>query len=134
MFDLADIRQRLTEVLRGMNGGELNVYAWPDPQPEYPCVVFNWPTSIDYHATVARCVNVLQLTLSVHVAVADLEQAARRLDAYASPQGPQSIVELLEKADGGDAWNNLTVDTATNWRQVGDLDSLAFDLEITVHA
>jgi hypothetical protein len=134
MFDLRLIRERLVEILGEMNGGELNVYAWPDPQPEFPCVVFNWPTTIDYHVSQARLLNRLQITLSVHVAAAVLEEAAYRLDEYAAPSGARSIVETLEKADGQDAWSNLTVDTALNWRQNGDLDSLAFDLEISVHA
>jgi len=134
MFDLADIRQRLTDILRGLNFGELNVYAWPDPQPEYPCVVFNWPTTIDYHLAAARVVSVLQITLTVMVANAEVEEATKRLDEYAAPQGDRSLVELLEKADGLGAWNNLTVVSALNWRQNADLDSLAYDIELVIHA
>ena len=97
MFDLRLIRERLVDVLREMNGGELNVYAWPEAQPNYPCVTFNWPNEIDYHLTHARVVSALTVTLQVMVAAPLLEEAALRLDEYASPQGPRSIVETLEK-------------------------------------
>ena len=60
---------------------------WPDPQPEPPCVLMAWPTEIAYHGSVARCVNVVNVTLTVMVATGDFQEAARVLDEYASAAG-----------------------------------------------
>lgn len=128
-MDLTLIRTGLYDTIRAYDP-DLNVYPYPDPQPEPPCVIFAWPVDIDYHATIARCVCTVSMTLTVMSGTGDLAAATRELDQHASSE--KLILALEQDTVGG--WSNLTVTRATNWREVSEVNVLAYDLELVIQA
>ena len=131
-FDLAAIRKGLVEIVAAGHPS-LNVYGWPDPQPEYPAFTLGWAEPVSLHVAQCRDGVRLEMECSLLVANADIEAATANLEAYISFTGP-SVIETLETADApADAWSNLVVNEVRNFRRLENLDGLGCDLALSVH-
>lgn len=129
MFSLAEVRKALGEAIAQAVPG-VNVYAWPEPQPEYPCVRLGDLDTVTYH--VATCAEGASIAWDIElmVANADIEQATQQLEALIDDTvGIIGIIEEIESA----AWSNLVVAEARNFRRLESLDGYGCDLALTVH-
>lgn len=132
MVDLAVIRKTLGEQLASALPG-VNVYAWPEPQPEYPSVVFGPLETITYHAV--HCVEGVALEWSVDVNVAnpDQESATRNLEALLSGDTTNVVLALEAATPTSGEWSNIVVAEARNFRRLESLDGFGCELVVTVH-
>jgi len=130
--DLAAIRKALGEQLGAALPG-VNVYAWPEPQPEYPALLFGPLDTIDYH--VSYCVEGVALTWVVEVLVAnpDQESATRNLEALLSGDTTNVVLALEACTAPSGEWSNLVVDEARNFRRLESLDGFGCELVVAVH-
>ena len=130
MVDLAAIRTSLsTQVHDALP--DVNVYGWPEPQPEYPAVVFGPLDNIEYHVT--YCIEGIAVTWLVELVVAnpDSESATRNLEALLS--GDVNVVRAIEDAKPSSGeWSNVHVSEARNFRRWETLDGFGCELAVTV--
>src|SRR5262245_10370753 len=131
MVDLAAIRQRIGDEVRAQLP-EVNVYAWPEPQPEYPAVLFGPLDTIDYH--VAYCIEGVTIAWLVEVLVAnpDQESAARNLEALLSGDTNNVVLAIESAKPSSNEWSNVVVSQARNFRRLESLDGFGCELAITV--
>ena len=132
MYDLAAIRKALGEQLSAALPG-VNVYAWPEPQPEYPSVLFGPLDGITYHVAHCREGIALEWSVDVFVANPDQESATRNLEALLSGDVSNVALALEAAAPPSDEWSNLVVSEARNFRRLESLDGFGCELVITVH-
>jgi hypothetical protein len=132
MVDLAAIRKTLGEQLTASLPA-VNVYAYPEPQPEYPSVVVNEVETITYH--VAHCVEgvALEWVVDVFVANPDQESATRNLESLLSGDTTNVVLALESATPTSGEWSQLVVHEARNFRRVDTLDGFGCELIITVH-
>lgn len=74
---------------------DLDVYAYPDGQPNVPCAIVGYP-EIDYDFTMGRGSDRATYTVFLLVGVADDESARDELAAYLEGSGDRSIKAALE--------------------------------------
>jgi hypothetical protein len=132
MVDLGAIRKTLGEQVAAALPG-VNVYAWPEPQPEYPSVVFGPLDVIEYH--VSYCVEGVALTWLVDVFVAnpDQESAARNLEALLSGDTANVVLAIESATPSAGEWSSLVIAEARNFRRLESLDGFGCELVLTVH-
>ena len=132
MVDLAAIRKALSDHLNASLPA-VNVYAYPEPQPEYPSVLLNEVEAITYH--VAHCVEGVALDWLVEVLVAnpDQESATRNLEALLSGDTTNVVLAIESAQPPAGEWSNLAVGEARNFRRLESLDGFGCELVITVH-
>jgi|SRR5215475_594351 len=129
--DLAAIRKQLGDQVHNTMP-EVNVYAWPEPQPEYPAVLFGPLDTIEYH--VSYCTEGVAITWLVELVVAnpDAESAARNLEALLS--GDVNVVRAIEDATPPSGeWSSIVVSEARNFRRWETLDGFGCELAVSVH-
>jgi hypothetical protein len=126
--NLSDVRDQFVAVVRAYDP-DLNVYALPEPEPQTPCVMLDWPDEIDYHDVVLRAER-LMWRAALLVPAAELTEAAAMADRYVS--GPASLVVALEAPAARGVWSNLTVVRAAGWVRVDELDALLVELELVI--
>ena len=131
MVDLAAIRKSLGEQVAAALPG-VNVYAWPEPQPEYPAVVLNPLDAIEYH--VSWCVEGVALTWVAEVLVAnpDQESATRNLEALLSGDITNVVLAIESATAPSGEWSSLAVSEARNFRRLESLDGFGCELVINV--
>ena len=124
--DIAAIRKGIDDALRAA-APTLNAYAYPEPQPEYPCWRVGFIDSIDPHQGFCSA-DLLRVDLEVMVADADLENATRQLESIIS----SGIVDALEAAQTS-AWSTCRAEQIRNFRQLDDVNGLACDVALVVN-
>jgi hypothetical protein len=132
MVDLAAIRKTLSEQLTTALPA-VNVYAYPEPQPEYPSAVIGELETITYH--VAHCVEGVALgwVVDVNVANPDQESATRNLEALLSGDTTNVALALEAATPPSGEWSNIVVTEARNFRRLESLDGFGCELVVTVH-
>ena len=133
MYDLGAIRKALGAALSEALP-RVNVYPNPEPQPEYPALVFGPLDTLTFH--VAHCVEgiAIEWVAEVMVANPDLESATRNLEAMLSGDAHTNVVLAIEAVDAPSGeWSQLVVHEARNFRRVETLDGFGCELFITVH-
>jgi hypothetical protein len=130
MVDIAAIRSSLSAQVHDALP-DVNVYAWPEPQPEYPAVLFGPLDTIEYHVT--YCIEGIAVTWLVELVVAnpDAASATRNLEALLS--GDVNVVRAIEDAKPSSGeWSNVHVSEARNFRRWETLDGFGCELAVTV--
>jgi hypothetical protein len=132
MYDLGAIRKALGEQLNAALPA-VNVYAYPEPQPEYPAVVLGELDGITYHVAHCREGIALEWLVDVLVANPDQESATRNLEALLSGDVTNVAVVLEATTPPNDEWSNLVVTEARNFRRLESLDGFGCELVVLVH-
>jgi hypothetical protein len=130
--DYAAIRKVLGEQVAASLPG-VNVYPWPEPQPEYPSVVFGPLDTITYH--VAHCAEgvAFDWQIDVNVANPDQESATRNLETLLSGDVGNVVLAIESAQPVAGEWSNLVVNEARNFTRNESLDGFGCELIATVH-
>lgn len=128
MIDLSFVRKEFTRIAQ-LSVPSVNVYGYPEPQPEYPCARLGNIDTLLLHQAHCRDGSAVLFGCELMVANADSEAATENLEALLSG----TLIELLED-QATDAWSNLVVSDARNVRRLEDVDGLACDITLTVYS
>lgn len=134
MADITTIRQKLATNIGTVTGLRTSAELIDNPSP--PIALVNLD-SVDYHQAFQNGTTILNFTVSLIVGRSAERTMQRKLDAYLSPTGAQSVkagIESNRNLDGN--CDDLIVNTASSIGSVtiNDQTYLAAEFQITVYA
>ena len=130
-MSLGQVRTALAEAMSGLG---FTAYAVLPGMPELPAALVGFPTSIEYHQTLAGH---SQYTFPVSLIApwTDEESAQQLIDTAVSYGATGSVVSALESSTST-AWDSLYVASASNFTPmtIGEARAVAVDLTVVVTA
>jgi hypothetical protein len=134
MSDITTIRQKLATNIGTVTGLRTSAELIDNPSP--PIALVNLD-SVDYHQAFQNGTTIMNFTVSLIVGRSAERTMQRKLDAYLSPTGAQSVkagIESNRSLDG--ACDDLVVSAASSIGSItiNDQTYLAAEFQITVYA
>lgn len=134
MASITNIRSALATNLATVSGLRTSAEVPDNPSPPIAMVNFD---SIEYHSAFNNALNTLQFTISVIVGRAAEREAQRKLDAYVSPTGSQSVKAGVEsdRTLSGECQDLIcTGVNSIGSIVINDQTYLACEFQVTVYA
>lgn len=124
-MDLAAVRRALCAYVGGQLD-DLNVYPFPDPQPEYPALILDSVDFVTFHQTTGGDGTLVEITALLLVALPDVITATEQLESLFG-------VGLLIEQATDPSFVNVVSTQIRNVRATDQGQALAADLAVTVH-
>lgn len=130
-MSLGQVRTALAGAMSGLG---FTTYAVLPGSPELPAAVVGFPSSIQYHQTLAGGAE-YTFPVTLIAPWTDEESAQQLIDTAVSYGATGSVVSALESATGT-YWDSLYVASASNFQPmtIGEARAVAVDLTVVVTA